>query len=150
VLSVVAGSLTPRVVARFGARRTLVGSLAGQGALTAGLLGLNAHGWSVWTAVAAVSLASMFHLGAIISYGLTATSGVPDEEQGLATGLVTSTQQVGITLGIPLLGVLATTADDLLSGVRTVIGLDAVIVLVAAVLVGVGLGRPQDRSGRRF
>ncbi|CAL9440640.1 MFS transporter [Streptomyces sp. enrichment culture] len=145
VLSVVAGSLTPRVVARFGARRTLVGSLAGQGALTAGLLGLNAHTWSVWLAVAAVSLASMFHLGAIISYGLTATSGVPDEEQGLATGLVTSTQQVGITLGIPLLGVLATTADDLLSGVRTVIALDAAIVLVAAVLVGLGLRRGQSR-----
>jgi MFS family permease len=145
VMSVVAGSLTPRVVARFGARRTLVGSLAGQGVLTAGLLGLNAHSWSVWTAVAAVSLASMFHLGAIISYGLTATSGVPDEEQGLATGLVTSTQQVGITLGIPLLGVLATTADDLLSGVRTVIALDAAIVLVAAVVVGLGLRRGQSR-----
>jgi xanthosine utilization system XapX-like protein len=144
VMSVVAGSLTPRVVARFGARRTLVGSLAGQGVLTAGLLGLNAHSWSVWTAVAAVSLASMFHLGAIISYGLTATSGVPDEEQGLATGLVTSTQQVGITLGIPLLGVLATTADDLLSGVRTVIALDAAIVLVAAVVVGLGLRRGQS------
>ncbi|MGC0332094.1 MFS family permease [Streptomyces sp. SAI-170] len=145
VLSVVAGSLTPRVIARFGARRTLVGSLAGQGALTAGLLGLNAHGWSVWIAVTAVSLASMFHLGAIISYGLTATSGVPDEEQGLATGLVTSTQQVGITLGIPLLGVLATTADDLLSGVRTVMALDAVIVLVASGLVALGLRRGQPR-----
>lgn len=81
----------------------------------------------------------MCHLGAIISYGLTVTSGVPDEEQGLATGLVTSTQQVGITVGIPLLGVLATTATDLPSGVHTVLVLDAAIVLAAAVLVAVGL-----------
>ncbi|MFD7457725.1 MULTISPECIES: MFS transporter [unclassified Streptomyces] len=141
VLSVVAGSFTPRVVARLGARRTLVVSLAGQGALVAALLGLGTGGWSVWLATAAVSLASMFHLGAIISYGLTVTSGVPDAEQGLATGLVTSTQQVGLTVGIPLLGVLATASDDLLAGVHTVIALDAGIVLVAAVLVAVGLRR---------
>ncbi|GHA66877.1 MFS transporter [Streptomyces tendae] len=139
VLSVVAGSYAPRVIGRFGARRTLVGSLAGQGALGLSLLALGEGGWSVVLATAAVSLASMCHLGAIISYGLTVTSGVPDEEQGLATGLVTSTQQVGITVGIPLLGVLATTAADLRSGVHTVLVLDAVIVLAAAVLVAMGL-----------
>ena len=71
------------------------------------------------------------------------TSGVPDGEQGLATGLVTSTQQVGITVGIPLLGVLATTSDDLLAGTRTVMALDTGIVLAAAALLAVGL-----RTGR--
>ncbi|OIJ64744.1 MFS transporter [Streptomyces mangrovisoli] len=144
VLSAVAGVRAPKVIGRFGARRTLVGSLTGQGALIAALLGLDAHGGSVWLATAAVSLASMCHLGAIISYGLIVTSGVPDEEQGLATGLVTSTQQVGITIGIPLLGVLATTSGDLLTGVHTVMALDAAIVLAAAALVALGL-----RTGRR-
>ncbi|WP_055416841.1 MFS transporter [Streptomyces pactum] len=139
VLSVVAGSYAPRVIGRFGARRTLVGSLAGQGVLVLSLLALGQGGWSVVLATAAVSLASMCHLGAIISYGLTVTSGVPDEEQGLATGLVTSTQQVGVTVGIPLLGVLATTSSDLMSGVHTVLVLDAVIVLAAAALVAAGL-----------
>jgi MFS family permease len=147
VLSVLAGSYAPRVIGRFGARRTLVGSLAGQGLLGTALLGLGEGGGSVWLATAAVSLASMCHLGAIISYGLTVTSGVPDEEQGLATGLVTSTQQVGITVGIPLLGVLATTAGDLASGVRTVLALDAAIVLAAAVLVGLGLRVRRAGSG---
>jgi len=139
VLSAVAGTLAPKVIGRFGARRTLVASLTGQGALVAALLGLNAHTWSVWLATAAVSLASMCHLGAIISYGLTVTSGVPDEEQGLATGLATSTQQVGITVGIPLLGVLATTSKDLLTGVHTVLAIDAAVVLLAAALVAAGL-----------
>ncbi|GHE83991.1 MFS transporter [Streptomyces fumanus] len=147
VLSVLAGSYAPRVIGRFGARRTLVGSLAGQGLLGAALLGLGEGGGSVWLATAAVSLASMCHLGAIISYGLTVTSGVPDAEQGLATGLVTSTQQVGITVGIPLLGVLATTAGDVASGVRTVLALDAAIVLAAAVLVGLGLRMRRAGSG---
>ncbi|MFD7790054.1 MFS transporter [Streptomyces sp. NPDC059759] len=141
VMSAVAGMYAPKAIGRFGARRTLVGSLAGQGLFVAALLLLGTQGWSVWIATAAVSLASMCHLGAIISYGLTVTSGVPDEEQGLATGLVTSTQQVGITIGIPLLGVLATTSDDLLTGVHTVLLLDAAIVLAAAALVAVGLGR---------
>ncbi|MFJ8020049.1 MFS transporter [Streptomyces sp. NPDC096311] len=145
VMSAVAGVYAPKVIGRFGARRTLVGSLAGQGLFVAGLVLLNAHTWSVWLATAAISLASMCHLGAIISYGLTVTSGVPDEEQGLATGLVTSTQQVGITIGIPLLGVLATTSSDLLAGVHTVLVLDAVIVLAAAVLVAAGLGRDRSR-----
>ncbi|MGM9335358.1 MFS transporter [Streptomyces sp. TR1341] len=143
LLSVVAGTFAPKVIGRLGARRTLVGSLAGQGALTASLLLLNTHVWSAWLATAAVALASMCHLGAIISYGVTVTSGVPDAEQGLATGLVTSTQQVGITVGIPLLGVLATTSGDLLSGVHTVIALDTVIVLGAALLTGVGLRRSR-------
>lgn len=147
LLSAVAGIYASKVIGRFGARRTLVGSLTGQGALIAALLGLNAHPWSVWLATAAVSLASMCHLGAIISYGLTVTSGVPDEEQGLATGLVTSTQQVGITIGIPLLGVLATTSGDLTSGVHTVVGIDAAVVLGAAVLVALGLRPRRAGSG---
>ncbi|KND37247.1 MFS transporter [Streptomyces acidiscabies] len=144
VLSAVAGAYAPRVIGRFGARRTLVGSLAGQGVLTGTLLGVGTHAWSVWLATAAVSLACVCHLGVIVSYGLTVTSGVPDAEQGLATGLVTSTQQIGITIGIPLLGVLATTSPDLLTGLHTVLAVETGIVLAAAVLVAVGL-----RGGRR-
>ncbi|EPH39535.1 MFS transporter [Streptomyces aurantiacus] len=141
VLSVVAGMYAPKVIGRFGPRRTLVGSLLGQGVFVAALVAVGEGAWSVWLATAAVSVASMFHLGAIVSYGVTVTSGVPDTEQGLATGLVTSTQQVGITVGIPLLGVLATTTDEVLAGTRTVLALDAAIVLAAAVLVAFGLRR---------
>ncbi|OKK17291.1 MFS transporter [Streptomyces sp. CB00455] len=140
VASVLAGSCAPRVIGRFGARRTLVGSLFGQGVFVAALLAVGAESGAL-TATVAVSLASMFHLGAIISYGLTVTSGVPDEEQGLATGLVTTTQQVGLTVGIPLLGVLATTQASLFDGVRTVLVIDAALVIAAALLVAVGLGR---------
>ncbi|MEU8619851.1 MFS transporter [Streptomyces sp. NPDC048623] len=136
--SVLAGMVTPRVIGRLGAHRTLVVSLAGQGLFTAALLLVGRESGAV-VATVAVSLASMMHLGAIISYGVTVTSGVRDEEQGLATGLVTTTQQVGLTVGIPMLGVLATTGPDLFAGVRTVIALDAAIVLSAALLVALGL-----------
>ncbi|GAA0590809.1 MFS transporter [Streptomyces crystallinus] len=140
VISAVAGTYAAKVIGRFGARRTLVASLLGQGLFVALLLAVGRESGAL-LATAAVSLASMCHLGAIISYGVTVTSGVPDEEQGLATGLVTTTQQVGITIGIPLLGVLATTRGDLFGGVRHVLLIDAVIVIAAAALVAAGLGR---------
>ncbi|MGW6203371.1 MFS transporter [Streptomyces sp. NPDC055089] len=140
VASVVAGVYAPKVIGRFGARRTLAVSLLGQGLFIAALLGLGT-GSGVWLATVAVSLASMCHLGAIIAYGLTVTSGVPNAEQGLATGLVTTTQQVGLTIGIPLLGVLATTQGSLFDGVRTVIAAAAGLLVVAAGVVGAGLRR---------
>ncbi|MCQ1578780.1 MFS transporter [Streptomyces parvus] len=140
LLSVVAGMFAPRVIGRFGARRTLALSLIGQGLFIGVLLCLGAES-GVWPATVAVSLASMFHLGAIIAYGLTVTSGVPNDEQGLATGLVTTTQQVGLTVGIPLLGVLATTQDSLFDGVRTVVAAAAAILLAAGAVVAAGLSR---------
>ncbi|MFE0702660.1 MFS transporter [Streptomyces sp. NPDC058872] len=136
--SALAGVLTPKVIDRLGAHRTLGLSLAGQGLLTAALLGIGRESGAVLVTVA-LSLGSMLHLGAIVSYGVTVTSGVRNEEQGLATGLVTTTQQVGLTVGIPLLGVLATTDPDLFAGVRSVIALDAVLVLGAALLLALGL-----------
>ncbi|WP_405944639.1 MFS transporter [Streptomyces sp. NBC_00144] len=145
--SVAAGMAAPKVIGRFGARRVLVGSLLAQGLFIATMVGLGAHS-GVWLATVAVSVASMAHLGAIISYGLTVTSGVPDAEQGLATGLVTTTQQVGITIGIPLLGVLATTRTDLFDGVRTVLGIAAAILVGTAVLVAAGLSRRSRDRGR--
>ncbi|MER7723440.1 MFS transporter [Streptomyces sp. NPDC096323] len=140
VASVVAGVYASKVIGRFGARRTLSASLLSQGLFIAALLGLGT-GSGVWLATAAVSLASMCHLGAIIAYGLTVTSGVPNAEQGLATGLVTTTQQVGLTIGIPLLGVMATTQGSLFDGVRTVVAVAAGLLVVAAAVVGAGLRR---------
>ncbi|MBC9716202.1 MFS transporter [Streptomyces sp. TRM66268-LWL] len=139
IAALVAGTFTPRVVGRFGSRRVLVGGLAGQAVFVAALLVTGTGTLGVVLATLVASLACVFHMGAIISYGITVTSGVPDEQQGLATGLVTSSQQLGLTVGIPLLGVLATTADDLASGYRTVVALDAAIVLAAAALIAVGL-----------
>ncbi|MEV5610215.1 MFS transporter [Streptomyces sp. NPDC052225] len=145
-MAVVSGMIAPRVIGRFGAPRTLVGSLVAQGLITASLLGIGTDAGSVWLATAAAALACVGHLGAIVAYNVTATSGVRDEEQGLATGLVTSTQQVGITIGIPLLGVLATTSTDLLTGVHTVIALDAAIVLLTAGVVALGLRTKKTQA----
>lgn len=150
VVSALAGLVAPRVIGRFGARRVLLTGLLLQAGFTASLLGLGT-GTGGWLALIGVAFGSLGHLWAIISYGVTATSGVPDAEQGLATGLVTSSQQVGITLGIPLLSAVASAhtaalradgghaAEALLGGIKLGLGLDAALVAVVALLVGAGL-----------
>ncbi|MFE2427200.1 MFS transporter [Streptomyces sp. NPDC059373] len=137
----VTGMTAARVIGRFGVRTTLVGGLVLQAALTAPLVLLGTGPSGTWLALVAITVACVGHLWAIVSYGLTATSGLPNDEQGLATGLVTSSQQVGITIGIPLLSALAATRSDLLSGIRLAVGVDAGVVAVVAVLVAVGLSR---------
>ncbi|WP_407553229.1 MFS transporter [Streptomyces sp. Pv4-95] len=150
VVSAVAGIVAPKVIGRLGARRTLLVGLLLQAGFTAALLGLGT-GSGMWLALIGVTFASLGHLWAIISYGVTATSGVPDAEQGLATGLVTSSQQVGITIGIPLLSAVAAArigslradgggfAEATLGGIKLALGLDAALVAVVAVLVAFGL-----------
>ncbi|MGW7490131.1 MFS transporter [Streptomyces sp. NPDC054786] len=150
VVSAFAGLVAPKVIGRLGARRTLLTGLLLQAGFTAALLGLGT-GSGMWLALIGVTFASLGHLWAIISYGVTATSGVPDAEQGLATGLVTSSQQMGITLGIPLLSAVASAhiaalraggsgfADATLGGIKLGLGLDAALVAVVALLVTAGL-----------
>ncbi|BCK71336.1 MFS transporter [Streptomyces libani subsp. rufus] len=159
VVSAFAGLVAPKVIGRFGAHRTLPAGLLIQAGFTAALLGLGT-GSGLWLALTGVALGSLGHLWAIISYGVTATSGVPDAEQGLATGLVTSSQQVGITLGIPLLSAVASAhiaglradgigfAQATLGGLKLALGLDAALLAVVALLVAAGLRtvRPARRG----
>jgi predicted MFS family arabinose efflux permease len=137
----VTGMTAARVIGRFGVRTTLIGGLVLQAVLTAPLVLLSTGPSGTWLALVAITVACVGHLWVIVSYGLTATSGLPNDEQGLATGLVTSSQQVGLTIGIPLLSALAATRTDLLSGIRLALGVDAGVLAVVAVLVAVGLNR---------
>ncbi|GAA0454873.1 MFS transporter [Streptomyces olivaceiscleroticus] len=153
VVSALAGVVAPRLIGRFSARTVLVAGLLVQAALTASLLGLGTGAASAWLATAGVTVASLGHLWVIVSYGVTATSGLRNEEQGKATALVTSAQQIGMTVGIPLLSAMASArvaashadgadvATATLSGVRLGLAADALILLTVAVLVGFGLRR---------
>ncbi|MHA6759852.1 MFS transporter [Streptacidiphilus sp. PAMC 29251] len=154
----VSGSVAPRVVARIGSARTVVGGLLLQAAMTAVLLTISQGSAGAWVFTIAGSAAAFGHLAAIVAYSVTATSGLPNEEQGLATGLVTTTQQVGLTIGIPLLSALASARSDslraagrslgqaTLGGVRLGLGADAALVAALAVVVALGL---RTRRGSR-
>jgi len=88
------------------------------------------------------------NLAAIVGFMVSATSGLPDDEQGLATGLATMSQQVGITMGIPVMSAIVAARLDalgpaapehMLSAVTTAIGVNAALSLLAAAIVGRGL-----------
>ncbi|MBO8198673.1 MFS transporter [Streptomyces smyrnaeus] len=150
--SVAGGAVAPRVARRIGAPRTLALALIGQGALTAALLGLGT-GSGLWLVVVAISLASGLHLVAVVTYGVTATSGLDDTDQGRATSLVTSAMQLGLALGIPLLSALSvgwagvlrsggTSADAAtLGGIKLGLGADVVVLLATGALVALTVGR---------
>jgi MFS family permease len=95
-----------------------------------------------WLAVvlAATFAGGVANLVAIVGFMVTATSGRPDAEQGLATGLATMSQQLGITLGSPIMSAIAigvARSSGILTGLRVAIGVDAACCLVVACLAAV-------------
>ncbi|MFI8004614.1 MFS transporter [Streptomyces sp. NPDC086010] len=151
--TVTGGMLGGRAVGRFGNRRTLVLGGVVQAAATLSLVALGTSGGWIALLLAATFAGGVGNMLVIVGFMVTATSGLPDEEQGLATGLATMTQQVGITMGIPVMSAVvtartgaATGPDAVLSGVSAAVLVNAVLVLAGAVLARALLGRPDARS----
>jgi MFS family permease len=147
--SVVAGMLAGRAVGRFGSRRVLVAGLTVQALATVPLLFLGPDRAALWILIPALFIGFFGHVPAIVAYTVTATSGLPDEEQGLATGLTSMTQQVAITVGIPVLSAVAATASTELTGMHLALGVDVVVTLASAALISLALSpRSARRAGR--
>ena len=144
VAAVAAGTLAPRVIGRIGTRSTLVGGIVLQGAGFATLLALGTQRAWLVLVLAALGIGFFGHVSGIVAYTVTATSGLPGDEQGLATGLTTMTQLVGLTIGIPVIGAVAGSMS--LAGLHRGIGTDVALNAVFAAAIWAGL-RPR---GRRF
>ena len=155
--TVVGGLVAPKVIGRIGTKRAIVTGLAVQAVATGSLVFLGSSSGFLGLLLVATFIGGVANLVAIVGFMVTVTTGVPDTEQGLATGLATMSQQVGITMGIPVMSavVAATigateTADKsaVLSGLTLAIGVNAGLCVVAAVLVRVFLpGRPATVVG---
>ncbi|GII82190.1 MFS transporter [Sphaerisporangium siamense] len=140
--TVLGGLLAPRVIGRIGGRRAIVAGFAVQAAATLPLVFLDEV--PAWLPVlpAATFAGGVANLVAIVGFMVTATSGLPDAEQGLATGLATMSQQVGITLGIPVMSAVATAvgvAGDVSHGVATALAVNAAACVAAAVAFALAL-----------
>ena len=152
VAAVVAGTVAPRFIGRIGARATLAGGILLQGAGFATLLALGPQRAWLALVLGALGVAFFGHVSGIVAYTVTATSGLPADEQGLATGLTTMTQLVGLTIGIPVIGAIAGSMS--LAGLHRGLGTDVALNAVLAAVVWVGL-RPRraavpaipDRAG---
>ncbi|GAA3455243.1 MFS transporter [Dactylosporangium matsuzakiense] len=139
IAAVAGGVLGGRLIGRFGRRTTLAGGLAVQGLAFLGLVALGSDRAMYVPLVLLLSVGFFGHIAAIVAYTVTATSGLPDGEQGLATGLSTLTQQVALTVGIPLVSAVAATSAGVLSGVHTAVVVDAGLTLAGAFAIYRGL-----------
>jgi EmrB/QacA subfamily drug resistance transporter len=148
--AVAAGILAPRVLGRFGTRQAVVVGLVVQAMANGVLLWTGRAHWGVALIVAALTIGFFGHVTAIVAYTVTATSGLPDDEQGLATGLATLTQQVAIALGIPVLATIVTARVGALTarqgpvlaelnGVHLALAVDVTVSLLAAAAIWYGL-----------
>lgn len=153
--TVIGGTLGGRAVGRLGNRTTIVLGGAVQAVATLALVALGTSGVWIWLLLAATFVGGVGNMLVIVGFMVTATSGLPDEEQGLATGLATMTQQVGITLGIPVMSAIATARmggasgpDAVLSGVSTAVLVNSLLVAAGSVLAALfpAPRRPRDRA----
>lgn len=151
--TVIGGLAGPRVIGRVGGKHAVVFGLAVQAAATIPLVLLgDLPGWLA-VLLAATFVGGVANLVTIVGFMVTATSGLPDSEQGLATGLVTMSQQVGITLGTPIMSAVATAAGTTASngvehGIIAAVGVNAALCLVAAVLFALTLPASGARASR--
>lgn len=154
VVAAISGNVAPRVIGRYGSRPVLVAGLLAQGVGSV-LIATMTRGDSVLILLIAGVIWVYGNLHAIVAFNVTATSGLSNEEQGLATGLATTTQQVALTVGIPILSAIASTRqnsllhagrsaqDALIGGFHLAMWVDAVILLLGTALVAAGLLRRE-------
>ncbi|MFE1233059.1 MFS transporter [Streptomyces sp. NPDC059442] len=139
--TIVGGVLAPRFIGRHGARTALVAGGLLQAAATVALYALGDDRSGLWLLLTATFLGGVGNMLAIVGFMVTATSGLPDSEQGMATGLATMTQQIGITMGTPIMSAVVVTSTTVLDGIGLAVLVNAAIVLTGAVLAGFFLRR---------
>ncbi|GAA2442686.1 MFS transporter [Actinomadura vinacea] len=138
VAAIVGGLLTPKIIGSIGSKRSLVAALTVQGLGILGLQMVGESGNGIYVVLGAVSVAFFGHAMGLVSYTVIATSGLADEEQGLATGLSTMSQQIALTLGTPVLAAVALAGTDVANGVdgmRLAVLVGSVASLATAALV---------------
>ncbi|MET9020035.1 MFS transporter [Actinopolymorpha sp. NPDC004070] len=149
--TIAGGLVAPRVIGRIGGKRAIVTAFVVQAAATLPLVFLSQlPGWLAVLLVATFA-GGVANLVAIVGFMVTATAGLPDAEQGLATGLATMSQQVGITLGTPVMSAIATAAGagvagNVQHGVATALAVNGAVCVVAAGLFALALPRTRRKA----
>jgi MFS family permease len=134
-----AGVVAGRAVGRHGSRIVLVVCMVVVVVAFLPLLLVGPDPVAVALVVPALFVGFFGHVAAIVAFTVTATSGLPDGEQGLATGLSSMTQQVAISIGTPVLGAVAAATPDLLGGIHLGVAVGVVVMAAGVVLVRRGL-----------
>lgn len=157
----VGGTLAPRLIGKVGGPGGLVVGLIIQASASFMLFFVGDSKSWITLVLIGTAVSGYGHITAVVSYMVTSTSGLPDTEQGLATGLTTLTQQVGLTLGVPVLSTIATAqasqphpgqsdASAVLDGVRTATLVNGGVLVAGMLLLAIFFlpksGRPEATS----
>jgi EmrB/QacA subfamily drug resistance transporter len=153
----VVSCLAPPLLDRFGHKPVLA---AGTALASPGSILMSYHGSqaSYWTQLLPLFLVLAVGLGfAFVAITVAATSGVPADQAGLASGLINTSQQVGGALGLAVLAVVAsaTTARSLSGGgghvAASLLGYQHAFLAAAALMAGAWvIGVVVIRSSREI
>jgi EmrB/QacA subfamily drug resistance transporter len=148
-VGIIAGSvISQRLIARFGVKAVLLGGMIlGAGGL-AWMTGLTPDSGYATGFLPGILLLALGIGNAFVPLTLVATGGVAPDDQGLASGLFNTSQQIGGALGLAVLSTFAISAtnsfggaraDALVHGYTVAFAIGAGLLAVGAVVVGVTL-----------
>lgn len=144
--SIVAGIRAGRLIVRRGARSVLLVALLVQGGFTAPMILLSANPMSMWLLIPALFVGFFGHITAVVAATVVATSEVPEVSKGLASGLMTTSQRVASTIGIPALAAVMAVRADLLSGIHIALAADVLLTVIAVAVIAAGLKQRRPAS----
>ncbi|WP_169950744.1 MFS transporter [Microbispora sp. H11081] len=139
--TVLAPTLTPRLVNRFGNTRVLFGGIV----LAAVAYALFLPVGMDWTYTAMLPALLLLGLSFSLAYGpltMAATEGVDEEEHGLAGGLLYTAMQFGTALGLSAVTAVSVAAGPGPDALRSALVVPLVAAVLGAVVVAFGLRAP--------
>ncbi|MFI8418980.1 MFS transporter [Streptomyces sp. NPDC085460] len=151
---IIAGVVGPRILQKVSPRSLLGISLFLQGAFM--LFGVWASADSFWLLPLIVTqfVNAFFSMLAALCFMVIATSSADADSQGMATGMATQSQQVGIAIGIPLVSAVfasvighgSVTAAEELTGIHTAIGVTGSAQVVVGLVLWLVLRARSPRT----
>ncbi|OLZ46836.1 MFS transporter [Amycolatopsis keratiniphila subsp. nogabecina] len=152
--AILAPTLTPRLVARFGNTRLIFGGLVLAAVSYALFLPLGLD----WTYAAMFPSMIILGLGFALAYGpltIVATDGIAEDEQGLAGGLLYTAFQFGAALGLSAVTAVNVAAlgvggspEAVLGGYRAALVVPLVMAVLAAIVIAAGRQRVSAKEAR--
>ncbi|MGK4592900.1 MFS transporter [Amycolatopsis sp. w19] len=152
--AILAPTLTPRLVARFGNTRLIFGGFVLAAVSYALFLPLGMD----WTYAAMFPSMIILGLGFALAYGpltIVATDGIAEDEQGLAGGLLYTAFQFGAALGLSAVTAVNVAAlgaggspEVALGGYRAALVVPLVMAVLAAIIIASGRQRVSAKEAR--
>jgi len=141
--AVIGGLVGARVIGRLGVTPSLITGLLVQTVSTASMVLLPVEGNFPVLTMTSIGL-GFGHVTAVIAFNLTVTSGLPNDKQGLVSGIAQTAQQLGSATGLPVLAAVVTARTQALSSSSNgdqanVAGLHAGMLTAAVVVFAVSL-----------